>query len=429
MLRKIRSKFVVALGVIVMSLTMAGCSSDSTTGNDSSTYTESSAAVKLEFFSNKSENTDILKTLAKAFKEKNKNVEITVTAPNEWTTVLKTRMAKNDLPDIIAIGGNATYTDMQSAGLLADLSNESYVSNIQDSYKQMVYDVQKDKEKKLYGVPYATNASGILYNEDIFKKNSIDIPKTWDALLVACEKLQKAGIQPFEFTFKDAWTSMCPWNSMAPDLQPANFLTDRLNGKTTFAGTHKEVAQKYLELLKYGQKDMMGTSYNDGNKLFAQGKAAMMINGNWTIPEFKKTSPNMNVNLFALPSSNDSSKNYVTSGVDILLSVSNQSKNIDQAKKFVAFLLEAENAQKYIDNQFAFSAVKGVTQNDKSVSGIKDDIANGKVANFPDHYYPSGFDLGALTQNFAKNYVAGMDATKNIEDFLSQCDRNYDASK
>ena len=28
----------------------------------------------------------------------------------------------------------------------------------------MVYDVNKDKEEKAYGVPYATNASGVIYN-------------------------------------------------------------------------------------------------------------------------------------------------------------------------------------------------------------------------------------------------------------------------
>lgn len=41
----------------------------------------------------------------------------------------------------------------------------------------MVYDVNKDKEEKVYGVPYATNASGVIYNVDKFKEHGIEIPK------------------------------------------------------------------------------------------------------------------------------------------------------------------------------------------------------------------------------------------------------------
>lgn len=409
----------------------AGSSANSTgsTGSAGSASSASAAAVKLELFSTKSENSDTLKELVKAYEAQHSNVTITINSPNDAGTVLKTRLTKNDIPDIVAMGGDATYTEVESAGVLADLSGESFASTVQDAYKKMVYDVNENKEQKLYGVPYATNASGILYNEDIFKKYGISVPTTWTALIAGCKKLKAAGVTPFEFTFKDAWTSLCPWNSMAPDLVDSSFYSDKMDGKTTFASTHTTVAQKYLELLQYGQKDFMGTTYDDGNKAFAQGKAAMMINGNWAIPEFKKTNAGINVNLFALPASDDSSKNYVTSGVDVLLTVSKFSKNIATAKDFVSFLLQSDNAKKYIDEQDAFSAVKGVEQGDKTVAGIKDDIASGNVANFPDHYYPSGFDLSSLLQNFAKNEVSGMDSSKNIADLLKNCDSKYDASK
>ncbi len=50
----------------------------------------------------------------------------------------------------------------------------------------------------------------------------------------------------------------------------------------------------------------------------------MMINGNWAISEFLNTNPNMNVNMFAFPSVDEADRNTVTSGVDVLLAVSNQ---------------------------------------------------------------------------------------------------------
>ena len=189
------------------------------TGCGSSSEGDSSAkGTELELFSSKAENKDILQKLVDKFNETHEDVTIKITAPADAGTVLKTRMAKNDMPDIVAMGGDNNYTEVESAGMLVDLSSEDYISNIQESYLQMVYDVNKDKEEKAYGVPYATNASGVIYNVDKFKEYGIEIPKTWDEFIDVLEKLQDAGEQPLLMTYKDAWTSNCPWNSIASDL-------------------------------------------------------------------------------------------------------------------------------------------------------------------------------------------------------------------
>ena len=397
------------------------------TGCGSSSEGDSSAkGTELELFSSKAENKDILQKLVDKFNETHEDVTIKITAPADAGTVLKTRMAKNDMPDIVAMGGDNNYTEVESAGMLVDLSDEDYISNIQESYLQMVYDVNKDKEEKAYGVPYATNASGVIYNVEKFDQLGIEIPKTWDEFIDVIEKLKDAGEQPLLMTYKDAWTSLCPWNSMAPDLAPENFNDERKEGKTTFVGTHEEIVEKYLQLLDYAQDDFMGLTYDDGNKQFANGEAAMIINGNWAINQYLNSNADLKVDMFAFPASNDESKNYVTSGVDVLLGVCKDSANEELAKEFVSFMLEPENAKMYIEDQFAFSAVKGVEQENETVAGVKEDIANGKVANFPDHYYPSGFDLSALISEMCLNYSNGMDNQENMDQFLQKCDEKYD---
>lgn len=402
-------------------LTVTGCGGSS--DGDSSAK---GGKTELELFSSKAENKDVLQQLVDKFNEAHEDVTIKITAPADAGTVLKTRMAKNDMPDIVMMGGDNNYTEVESAGMLVDLSDQDYISNIQDSYMQMVYDVNKDKEEKAYGVSYATNASGVIYNVDKFEELGLEIPKTWDEFIDVLDQIKDAGEQPLLMTYKDAWTSLCPWNSMAPDLQPDGFTDDRKEGKTTFAGTHEEIVEKYLTLLDYAQDDFMGLTYDDGNKAFANGDAVMIINGNWAINQYKNANADINVNMFALPASNDESKNYVTSGVDVLMGVCKDSANEDMAKEFVSFMMEPENAQTYIDDQFAFSAIKDVEQNNETVAGVKEDIANGKVANFPDHYYPSGFDLSALISEMCLNYSNGMDNQENMDQFLKQCDEKYD---
>lgn len=381
---------------------------------------------QIELFSAKAENKEILQELVDEFNTAHPDTEVIITAPADAGTVMKTRLAKNDIPDIVALGGDNNYKELQSAGVLADLSNEDFVNNVQESYLQMVYDVNANGEKAAYGIPYATNASGVLYNVDKFEEMGLTIPKTWDEFLDDIAKIEAAGEEPFMLTYKDSWTGLCSWNSMAPDLQPAGFTDARLINETAFTGTHEEIAEKYLDILSHAQEDFMGTTYDDGNKAFANGEAVMMINGNWAINQFKNANADFNVDMFAFPASNDASKNYVTSGVDVLFGVSKDSKHIEVAKEFIAFMLEEENATKYINDQFAFSAVKGVEQEDTTVAGVKEDIADGKVANFPDHYYPAGFDLASILSQFSLNYVNGMDNSENIQAFLASCDEKYD---
>lgn len=424
MKKKLVSMFLVcAMAVSVF----AGCGGSSDSGAASGTEAAGSGEnVTLELFSTKAENVTVMQALADKFNAAHEGYTIEVVAPADAGTVLKTRMAKNDMPDIIAMGGNNEYTEVQGAGMLVDLSGEAFVGNLQESYLQMVYDVNANKEEAVYGVPYATNASGILYNVEKFAALGLEVPKTWDELIAVCDAAVAAGETPFLFTFKDSWTCLPPWNSMAPDLQPANFTDDRLAGATTFAETHQEVVEKYLKLLDYAQADYMGLGYDDGNKAFANGTGLMMINGNWAINQFTNANPDFKCGMFAFPASNDTSVNYVTSGVDVLLAVSASSKYQDVAKEFVAFMLEPENCQTYIDDQFAFSAVKGVEQGNEAVVGVKEDIANGKVANFPDHYYPSAFDLGSLLSQLCMDHAAGMDDAENAAKFLKSCDEKYD---
>ncbi len=414
-----------ALTAIMGMSALAGCSGGSAESGKEATKT-ADGKTELELFGTKPENKETLQKLVDTYNKSQDKVKVTLTQPADAGTVLKTRMTKNDLPDMVAMGGDFNYAELQSAGVLTDLSGEAFLDNINESYMEMLYALNKDQEEKSYGVPYATNASGIIYNKDIFAENSIEIPTTFSELLAACEKLQAAGVTPFELTFKDAWTILPAWNAMAPVMQPENFYTDRKEGKTTFEGTHEAVLENYLQLVPYAQKDYMGTSYDDGNKKFAAGEAAMMMNGNWAITEIKKANADVNLDMFKFPSTDDAEANKVTSGVDVLLGITTNCGDEEGAKDFINFMVQKENAQLYAEEQFAFSAVKSVEQNDPSVAGVKADIEAGNVVDFPDHYYPSGYDLGAALSNFFLEKGNGKDDAKNIADTLKKLDTDYD---
>jgi raffinose/stachyose/melibiose transport system substrate-binding protein len=154
-----------------------------------------------------------------------------------------------------------------------------------------------------------------------------------------------------------------------------------------------------------------------------------MINGVWAIPEFKKTNAAFAVDTFPFPATNDISKNYIVSGIDVLLAVSASTKNKEAALAFIDFLTREENARQYVNEQFAFSAVKGVIQEAPEAAGIAEIIAEGRVVDFPDHNYPSGYDLAAILSQFMLNYKNGRDPGENIKWALASCDREFDVLK
>ncbi|ATO37189.1 extracellular solute-binding protein [Geobacillus thermodenitrificans] len=411
-MKKLTKKFTITLLTVSLGAAMlAGCGSGKEEAG-------ADGKVKLELFANKPEAASTYKELIKQFEAKNPNIDVELTLPPEAETVLKTRLTKNDMPDLMAIGGNAAYGEIARAGAFYDFSNESYLENIQPAYIEMIGKLVGSEKKGVYGIPYAANANGILYNKEKLDQLGIQPPKTWDEFIAALEKAKVAGETPIYFTLKDSWTAMVTWNSLAAALQGDDFAEKRLKGETTFAETHGEVADKFLELLKYGHKDNFGKGYSDGNTAFAKGGSVFYLQGVWAIPEILKANPNMKLGVCAFPVTNDPAKNRLVSGVDVLLTMAKDTEHPKEAKKFIEFMLQQDIAKKYIDEQSAFSAIKGIYQENPIMEGIKVNFEQGTITSFPDHYYPAGMQAANLVQEFL--------IKKDKEKFLKKMDAEWD---
>ncbi|KPU26923.1 ABC transporter substrate-binding protein [Caloranaerobacter sp. TR13] len=414
MKKKFKKLMCMMLTLIVVASVFTGCSQSSdVSGKD--------GKIELELFSNKSESKTTLENFIKEFEKENPNIHIVVNVPPEAGTVLRTRLTKNDIPDILSIGGTATYGELARAGVLLDLTDTEMVKKVQPAYIKMIGKLVGNNDGKVYGIPYATNANGILYNKDMFKELGLDVPKTWDELIATAEKIKAAGKVPFYLTLKDAWTAMIPWNALAANIPSDDFIEKRNSNQTTFKATHKEVAEKMLTLLKYGHDDNFGVGYSDGNTAFAQGKSVMYLQGNWAIPEIKRANPNINVGIFPFPSTNNVERNRLISGVDVLFAVSANTKHKEAALKFIEFMTRKENAEKYIKEQKALSALKGVYQKDEVMEGVLDCFKTGRITSFPDHYYPPGMQVPNLVQEFL--------VKKDVNAFLEKLDEEWDKVK
>lgn len=409
-----KKKRLIVFGNLIVSmilLFLVGCKAEEVDEKDSS-----SGKVKIEFFHYKSEAKDTFDKLIAKFEKENPNIDVVNVNPPDAETVLKTRVAKRDIPDIVAIGANSTFAELSKAGVFVDVTNAPELDSIQPAYIDMLRDVTG--LEKVYAIPYAANADGIIYNKTIFNELGLTVPKTWDELIDVAEKVKAAGKTPFYFTFKDAWTTLPAYNALAANTQGENFFDQLNDGKTTFQKGYKEATEKFVQLLEYGHKDNFGKGYADGNVAFAKGESAMYLQGIWAIPEIRKANPDIELGVFPYPATNDPENTKLVSGVDLLLAISKTSKHPEEARKFVNFLLDPENAKFYLSEQNAFSAIKGITQDDPALDGLKESFEKGALVDFPDHYIPIAVGLEKLLQQLTHD--------KDVEKFLKNLDTEWE---
>ncbi|MEK3732167.1 MULTISPECIES: ABC transporter substrate-binding protein [Paenibacillus] len=398
------------LGVRIISgllllIALTACSSQADTGR-----------VQIEFFQNKPEAKGTFDALVDKFNQSQSDITVIQVNPPDAETVLKTRVVKNDIPDIIGMGATDTYSLLAQSGIFMDVTNSPLLEQVDATYVQMLKDVSGMEE--VTGIPFSTNANGIMYNRQLFEEMGLTVPETWDELLAVAQKVKDEGKIPFYFTYKDDWQTVLPFNALASNLEGIEFYLQRREDQVTFADRYREVAEKQLALMDYGHGDNFGKSYADGNRDFARGESVMYIQGTWAIPEIRKSNPDIEIGFFPFPTGNDPQQNKLISGVDTLLAVAEDSPHQEEALRFIEFLLEPENSEQYITEQTLFSTVKGVKQDDPAVAELQPYLEQGRVVDFADHYIPAAVQLSSIVQSFLQN--------GDIDAYLRRLDTEWD---
>ena len=382
----------------------------------------SNNVIEVEMVSYKPESVAAFEEIQKKFNESHDNIHLTINSPNEAMTILKTRFIKEDYPDIIAIGGDVNYSNFLDADLFMDVSDFEGVKNIKQSYLDMEKELEFTPHEGIYGLPYAANAAGILYNEDMFVEHGWEIPETWDEFIALCDTIEEEGIVPIYLGFKDTWTCLAPWNALAVGLTDSDVYNQVNKGNTTFEKEYKEVAEKMKMLINYAEPNPYAYSYNDACTAFARGEAAMYTIGSYAVPQIKSVNPDMNINSFTFPANESKKDNVLNSGIDLNFSVMKESsEKKDAIYEVLSFLYEDETIQIYLDDQGGITCKEGNFKVPNEIGGMREYIEAGKVADFHDHHYPSEMSVDALIQTFLMD-----ESDEAVETFLKRFDSEWE---
>jgi raffinose/stachyose/melibiose transport system substrate-binding protein len=370
---KTTKKLVLLATCTAMVFTMlTGCGSKSSTTADSTAKKD----VTLTLLIDNQSKLDGINAVIDAFNKKT-GIKVQVDlrpGGSEGDNIVKTRLATGDMDDLCFYNSGSLFKALNPASNFVDLSKESYVSTLDDAFKTTV-----TVDGKLYGIPNGSStAGGILYNKKVYAELGLSVPKTWNEFLANCEKIKAAGKTAVIGSYKSDWTSQVILLSDYYNVQAAapTFASDFTANKAKYATTPAALRgfEKQQEIFKKGymNSDYLATTYDTALKMLAEGTGVQYPMITFALPAISADKIS-DIGFFPTPG-DSADKNGLTVWEPGGAYVYNKSKNIAEAKQFLAYFVSADGIAAYASKMKANGpyAVKGAKLPDDAYTAVKD---------------------------------------------------------
>jgi multiple sugar transport system substrate-binding protein len=245
-------------------------------------------------------------------------------------------------PDVVFWYVGNRMRQFVTPGLLEDVSSV-FTAEVKEQLGTVATDLVTAGGKQ-YGVPYTDYQWGIYYRKDLFAKAGVaDKPKTWDEFLAACDKIKASGVEPIVIGSKDLWPTAGWFDYLDLRINGYDFHMELMAGKVPYTDPRvKALFAKWGELLSKGffVKNHASLSWQESQSLLYQGKASMMLIGNFIAPNFPPEVKDQ-MDFFPMPKIVPDTKDYEEAPMDSI-HVPAKAKNKEDAKKFLAFVARAD---------------------------------------------------------------------------------------
>ncbi len=410
--RRIVYRALTAACAIALTAGLAGCG-NSTAGT-----------VTLDFFQFKAEAADWFTAKAKEFEKTHPNIKVNVNNSSDATTDLRTRLVKNREPDVITINGDINFGMLAEAGVFHDFTDDDIVDELNPgmvNIAKSLVQTNDESKKRLYGLPYAGNASGYIINADVWEQAGEDPdnpPQTWSEFIDLLQRFKSKGIVPIEASTADSWTLQAPLASLNSTLVPESEYLSLKDGSKKFSDLWGTVSDQLVEIYQnYTQKNPAVT-YQQATQDLAAGKAAILPLGTYAIPQIRLINSDANLRFAQMPATDNAEEQQLTAGDDVILTMGAHTKHEKEAREFIDFLMKDENIKDYSKRQSAFTPYKDTYVGDEALNGVLDFYRAGKLADFCDHYVPASINLAGFLQTLIQS--------GNTEKFLNSMQSEYD---
>ena len=269
------------------------------------------------------------------------------------TVGLPTLLNGKNSPDAYFEWSGARLDQRVAEGYAADISGDIESSGLKDLFTDGAF-AGYDSNGALSMIPRARDVTNVLwYNVDMFTKNGVTPPKTWDELNAACAKFVAAKVNCFVQGNKDLWT-VGNWGG---------HIISRVTGEALYAETlQKSKPMNSPEFVKgltvladlakagYVNESVNSIADNEAASQFFQGKAAFHPIGSWLIGTQQGEAPDFKMDFINLPAISDGAgdQNSIMAVYTGYI-VNAKSTKKTEVMNFFKVLYNAENAKQIAD--------------------------------------------------------------------------------
>ena len=398
--------------------------------------------VNISIVQYKVEAVDALNNAIEAYKNVAPNVSITletIGGGDDIGPILKARLQSGTLPTIYNIGGPSDIELYEEH--LEDLSGEDWVNSISNGLL-----VNATKGDKLYGLPYAIEGFGLIYNKAIFEDAGVDIStlNSFNGIEAAFAKV-KEGIDSGALNEKypnleavtevpgaEAWVlgDHASNVALAPEFEyDAAVAYKSTRPEWSYSEAYKNIIDLQLDYSKYAQNrsGALAVTYSDEVQSgLALERVACIQQGNWIYNDVKNIDETVaeKLDIMPLPVSGTKEDSIFTL-VPMYWCVSSDAADNEKqaAKDFLKWLYQSEEGKKMIVQNFRFippfSNYGELYPSDPLATAIKKYSEDGRTMNAVFKGYPDGWAtnvIGAKIQGYIEGSLTWEQALAQAAD-------------
>ena len=324
------------------------------------------------------DNFEALETEFDRFNEYYPNVELVYTKIDDYNNMVGTVLNGNDAPDIYVnnswMYGREQYKDsIDHAENLADPALDLDLSCIRSNI------LLKTDDGSLPMVPVFSSTYGMLVNDDLFKKEGLTIPSTYEELVSVCHEFRKKGYENpmMGYTAQEktslytivSYPLFC--STVASDAEAVKKLNDLDPSAGEYMRPTLEKVGQFLndDCVDIDACNAIENNYDAVILRFFEGDVPMMICAGDAVSGTRKresvseafTEKPFKYTFVPVPMSDEGA--YFLDIPNLQFSVNKESSNLDVANEFMRFLITSRELNEMAGNKGLMSPTKDLSVN------------------------------------------------------------------
>ncbi len=333
-----------------------------------------------------------------------------ITPGSDYESVMKTRMASGDMPDVFVTHG---WSLIRYKEYLEPLTEESWYDKIDDTVLAVVSDENQD----IYVLPVTQQVNGIVYNKTVLESVGIEPGniRTMDDFMDACEQIKTSGVTPFFVGGKDTWTAATVYNAFSPayyttegSMYPSGEAFK--DGSFDWDAKGACVLEQIAEMVDKGYMNTNLVTADDAATMTALGNNQCGFSTEVEIAKVLNVAPDAQLGIMPIPCTTEEGKSQYMIGEGSCFGIWKDTEYMDAAKEFLNYLAQPETADKIMNLDGGLPAMEGMDTSNVTYQAFLEsqDTFEGDI------FYDNLFDREYLPNGM---YNAQMDAV--IEVFMN----------